>query len=183
MLNRALATSVALHLALAGGALWLLRFRLPAPRATSIRVVTIDSAGTESAAPSGNEPEARTRPAPPADRGSTPQAHASRQTPRGTSPGLSADAVAARVVADIKPEYPVVARRLGEEGDVTLQALIRPDGGVAEVRLLKSSGHARLDEAAVAALRTARFRIPPELTPAAPIAKTLVIAFNLRGDQ
>jgi protein TonB len=55
------------------------------------------------------------------------------------------------------PQYPAVSVRLGEEGAVDLEFLIDLDGRVADSRIAKSSGHARLDEAARAALALCRF--------------------------
>ena len=52
-----------------------------------------------------------------------------------------------------KPPYPVVARRMGQQGVVVLRVRVRPDGSVAEAELVQSSGSALLDESA---LRTVR---------------------------
>jgi periplasmic protein TonB len=65
---------------------------------------------------------------------------------------------AARVVAPIAgrsppPEYPAVARRRGCHGTVMLRLVCDADGHVIEVTLLQSSGHAILDDAAIAAAR------------------------------
>jgi len=49
-------------------------------------------------------------------------------------------------------------RRQGEAGRVTLRVLIDEQGRPAELRVQSSSGYARLDEAALEALRDARFR-------------------------
>lgn len=46
-------------------------------------------------------------------------------------------------------DYPSASRRLGEEGSVTLALLVGPDGKVAEIKMEKSSGFPRLDEAAL----------------------------------
>ena len=59
-----------------------------------------------------------------------------------------------RRVAEVK-RYPNAARLNGLEGRVVLKAVIRADGQLAEVRVLKSSGHAILDEAAMEAVRLA----------------------------
>ncbi|MHA3903041.1 energy transducer TonB [Castellaniella sp. WN] len=56
------------------------------------------------------------------------------------------------------PVYPRVSQRRGEQGRVVLRVLISPLGQVADVSVRTSSGHARLDEAAVDAMRQARFR-------------------------
>lgn len=55
------------------------------------------------------------------------------------------------------PEYPALSRRLGEQGAVVLRVLITVDGRASEVMVLKSSGSARLDEAAKATIRDWRF--------------------------
>ncbi len=46
-------------------------------------------------------------------------------------------------------DYPSASRRLGEEGSVTLAVLVGSDGKVTDVKVEKSSGFPRLDEAAV----------------------------------
>jgi protein TonB len=55
------------------------------------------------------------------------------------------------------PAYPPLSRRLGESGVVVLRVLIDEAGLPREVQVETSSGFARLDEAAVAAVRSARF--------------------------
>lgn len=55
------------------------------------------------------------------------------------------------------PSYPRESRLRGEEGSVGLALWIRCDGTVAEARVAKSSGRARLDRAALAAARGWRF--------------------------
>ncbi|MES2918433.1 MAG: energy transducer TonB [Pseudomonadota bacterium] len=52
-----------------------------------------------------------------------------------------------------KPVYPAVSRRLKEEGTVVLEVFIQVDGSVGELRVKRSSGFPRLDEAALAAVR------------------------------
>jgi protein TonB len=47
-----------------------------------------------------------------------------------------------------KPPYPRLSKKLREEGTVLLRALINPDGSVAKLELLKSSGYERLDTSA-----------------------------------
>ncbi|HSI56183.1 MAG TPA: energy transducer TonB [Ideonella sp.] len=55
------------------------------------------------------------------------------------------------------PVYPSVSRRLKEEGRVLFDVYILPDGSVGEIRLKRSSGHPRLDDAALAAVRQWRY--------------------------
>jgi periplasmic protein TonB len=51
------------------------------------------------------------------------------------------------------PAYPSLSRRFNEEGTVTLRVELDEQGAVAAARIATSSGHARLDEAALAAVR------------------------------
>ncbi len=57
----------------------------------------------------------------------------------------------------IRPDYPKASRQNGEEGDVVLEIRVNAHGRVDEVRIVASSGFARLDEAAVRAAHAARF--------------------------
>lgn len=56
------------------------------------------------------------------------------------------------------PKYPPESRRSGEEGLVILRVLINEQGRAARVEIEQSSGYARLDAAARAAVERARFR-------------------------
>jgi len=57
-----------------------------------------------------------------------------------------------------QPEYPPSSRRAGEEGTVTLQVYVLETGKAGEVKVSKSSGFPKLDEAAVREVqRTWRF--------------------------
>jgi protein TonB len=59
--------------------------------------------------------------------------------------------------------YPEAARRQDIEGSLVLSVDILPDGGIDQVRVLRSSGHAVLDEAAVRIVRlSAPFAPLPE---------------------
>ena len=62
-----------------------------------------------------------------------------------------------------RPVYPEEDARLKNTGTVTMNFLIGPDGRVLESKLVKSSGHRSLDEAARSALVKCRFKSP--LTP------------------
>ena len=55
------------------------------------------------------------------------------------------------------PVYPNVSRRLGEQGKVLFDVYILPDGTVGEIKLKRSSGYTRLDDAALAAVRAWRY--------------------------
>lgn len=54
------------------------------------------------------------------------------------------------------PPYPAVSRRLGETGKVVLRVQLDETGRVSAAQLISSSGHPRLDAAALAAVRAWR---------------------------
>lgn len=56
------------------------------------------------------------------------------------------------------PLYPAESRKAGEQGTVLLSVLVAEDGRPAGVQIQKGSGYARLDEAAVAAVKRWRFK-------------------------
>jgi len=58
----------------------------------------------------------------------------------------------------IRPDYPKGARQRGEQGEVTLEIHVDAEGAVSEAKVVVSSGFAELDEAAVRAVRKAKFR-------------------------
>lgn len=74
---------------------------------------------------------------------------------------VAAPLVAARFDADYlqnpKPAYPMVSRRLGEEGRVVLRVRVSVQGLPLEIDIKQSSGFARLDEAARSAVEKWRF--------------------------
>lgn len=90
----------------------------------------------------------------------------------------------ARVVSEpyalghIEPKYPRTARRKGHEGNVTLEVKVASDGTASSVVLVESCGYAELDEAAVAAVRTARFA--PAREDGAAISGSLRLTFDFR---
>ena len=56
------------------------------------------------------------------------------------------------------PLYPPAAQRARESGTVLLRVVVDTQGRPAEVTVARSSGYRRLDEAAMRAVREARFR-------------------------
>lgn len=60
-----------------------------------------------------------------------------------------------------KPRYPSASRRLGEQGTVRLEVLVSARGTAQRVRILKSSGHPRLDRAARSTVKSA-WRFTPK---------------------
>ena len=76
--------------------------------------------------------------------------------------------------AQIRPDYPRASRQNGEEGRVVVDVTISAEGCVTVVKIVSSSGFARLDEAAEKAIRSARFR-PARTESDTPIEGTLRI--------
>jgi periplasmic protein TonB len=56
------------------------------------------------------------------------------------------------------PAYPSISRRMGEQGRVQLDVYILADGSVGEIKLKRSSGFPRLDQAALEAVRHWRYQ-------------------------
>jgi len=76
--------------------------------------------------------------------------------------------------------YPASARRRGIGGTVNVEILIRPDGVVGDIRLLESSSHSVLDDAALDTIRSLpRMPLPPDL-PARPLRVRVPVVFQLQ---
>jgi protein TonB len=76
-------------------------------------------------------------------------------SPQPPTPVRQAGALRYRVAPAV--EMPLASRRLGESGTVLLHVLVDAQGLPARVEVRRSSGHARLDAQALAAMRSARF--------------------------
>lgn len=78
-----------------------------------------------------------------------------------------------------QPEYPPTARRLGQEGTVVLLIYVQADGRVGDVKIQKSSGFDKLDEAA---LREAKrsWRFIPAKEGSTPVAEWGQFAVTFR---
>jgi protein TonB len=77
------------------------------------------------------------------------------------------------------PPYPEQARQQGVEGTVVLQLTVGADGSPGHVRVSRSSGHAALDEAAIAHVRRARFSPALKDGKAVPMPMTFRVKFHL----
>ena len=80
----------------------------------------------------------------------------------------------------IKPEYPKGARQRGEEGDVTLELDISANGTVDGVRIVASCGFAELEQAAVQAVKQARFEPARRGSQKVPSTARLTLTFRLK---
>ena len=92
----------------------------------------------------------------PASRSVTPQAPASQAKSSAISTQLpSADAAGLNNKA---PVYPLLSRKRKEQGTVWLLLLVSKDGLVTQLKLKKSSGFDRLDQAALQAVKAWKFQ-------------------------
>ena len=80
-----------------------------------------------------------------------------------------------------RPDYPAQSKRLGEEGKVVLRVLVSQQGVAERIEVQKSSGFARLDDAAREAVQRARFK--PHLEDGTPVAVFAVVPITFRLDQ
>lgn len=80
------------------------------------------------------------------------------------------------------PPYPVRSRRLGEAGTVVLRVELSETGHVATARVSTPSGYARLDDAALAAVRN--WRCTPATRNGQPVRAVALQPFNfvMQGD-
>jgi protein TonB len=79
-----------------------------------------------------------------------------------------------------QPEYPPASRRAGEEGTVTLQVMVLENGRAGEVKVAKSSGFPKLDEAAVKEVQR-NWRFVPGKEDGKPVSMwhTFAVTFRL----
>jgi protein TonB len=89
----------------------------------------------------------------------TPRAEIEVETPYEVARivGGHPDKLPSKLPNNLEPLYPVDALQAGAEGRVLLRAKIAATGHVSEVAIQRSSGHASLDRAALAAVREWRF--------------------------
>jgi protein TonB len=108
--------------------------------------------------PEPNEPQADRSPPAAKDGAAGEAADADGASPGAEQSPAPGVAQAAQPLAEIVPRYPRASIRRGEEGLVVVEARVLAGGRTAEARVVESSGHDRLDQAALEAVRRARFR-------------------------
>lgn len=84
-----------------------------------------------------------------------------------------------RLVREIKPDYTDEARRRNLEGEVELEIVIRRDGSVGDVRVIRGIG-AGLDQRAVEAVRQWRFAPARRLGSPVDVIVEVAVEFRLR---
>lgn len=127
----------------------------PAPRPATASPVAAQAQPSPLLAPAA---PGNTAPAVPAAT-PTPAAAPAATTPRPATP--SAAVVLPSSDADYlnnpPPTYPRMSRRMGEQGTVLLRVFISAEGRAEQAEIRTSSGHARLDEAALETARRWRY--------------------------
>ncbi len=96
-------------------------------------------------------------------------------------PTLVADNLGATMISAKPPAYPLESRRKREQGTVVLALTLGTDGNVADIRLARSSGHERLDRAALGAVRHWRWSPTIRDGVAVAVRGTVEIPFVLQG--
>ena len=104
-------------------------------------------------------------------------AEVSKPAPAPPTPPRQAD-----YLANPKPHYPSLSRRLGEAGTVRLSILVNPDGSVARLELAQSSGYPRLDRSAMETVQSS-WKFEPARQDGKPVAAWVIvpIQFTLRS--
>lgn len=93
---------------------------------------------------------------PPADTPMEPSQNAVAATEAPSTP-VGAPAQELKTKTRVEPTYPPAARRAGEEGTVRLRILVDERGIPRDIQIAQGSGFARLDQAAIDAVRKWRF--------------------------
>lgn len=80
----------------------------------------------------------------------------------------------------IKPEYPKGARQRGEEGNVTIELDVSSDGTVDGSRIVASCGFKELEQAAIQAVKRARFTPARRGSANVPATARITLTFRLK---
>jgi len=158
------------------------RERAPTPRAVPAPPVTKPVATVKPPAPAALAPSEP--PAQPVARSTAPSAPepAIHTQPQAIVPAPATPPhLNAAHLQNPPPRYPLVARRRGEEGTVTLRVHVQRDGVPASVGLEKSSGSNALDNAALEAVRAWRFAPARQGEEAVDAWVLVPIVFRLEG--
>ena len=124
-----------------------------APRVSRAELPPVNAPPEPPAEPPATQPPARE----PAAAPSTPGTVA-RSAPSPTAEtAITAPAFNAAYLSNPAPRYPLIARRNGEQGTVTLRVLVARDGTPERVTVEQTSGSRHLDNAALETVRTWRF--------------------------
>jgi periplasmic protein TonB len=147
----------------------------PRPKPASKPRAVREPAPPEAKAPPAPEPAPAissaepVQPASPPAGATAPPAPAVSAPPVKTSVYISAEYAA----TNVKPAYPAMSKRYGEQGTVVLRVLVNADGTAGQVEIRTSSGYPLLDESARTAVQRWRFR--PATSDGKPVADWFLI--------
>lgn len=152
--------------------------RTEAPRAALPRAAAEDNQSTERAHPPVSVQSAPAQPpTAAATSGATQNQAWGARSEASETMALAATKRAEHADCRIaKPVYPPLSKRRGESGTATVRFVIGTTGAIDSIALAKSSGFARLDDAALEALRESTCR--PYLQNGLPIRVSYVQAFT-----
>jgi protein TonB len=129
----------------------------PAPHADAVPVTSPQTVQTSASAPARTSAPSQTA-APGHDTEPGPAPMVGASAPPATVPVVETMAsYKADYLDNPPPPYPRLSRQLGEEGTALLKVQVGPDGRALQVKLMSSTGYARLDEAAEATVAQWRF--------------------------
>ncbi len=121
----------------------------------------------------------------PASLTTAPQASPAREEAVPAPVVAPAPVTAARFDADYlqnpPPAFPMLSRKLHEEGKVLLLVQVSARGEAGAIQIKQSSGYPRLDDAAISAVRTWRFI--PARRGTEPVASSVVVPLVFRLDS
>ncbi len=128
----------------------------PVVKETPKKILTAPPAPTPTPVAPPSEPVKKVEPSPVVEQKTDTKTKANQEAAASEviQPKFDAD-----YLNNPKPGYPSISRRLGEEGVVMLRVYVSAQGTPDQIQLLKSSGFARLDQAAQEAV--ARWRFVP----------------------
>lgn len=151
------------------------------PRLSAAGPATITPAAPVEAVARAPEPAPETPPAPTAAAPARAGVAAAASAAGNPRPAPTPPRFDAAYLSNPPPEYPRLARQLGEQGRVVLRVRVSAEGRAETVELYATSGHARLDDAARTAVSGWRF--VPARSGEDPVAAWVLvpIAFNLRS--
>jgi TonB family protein len=98
---------------------------------------------------------------------------------RADEPGL----VKPKLLKQVSPNYPTVARNASVAGDVVLEAVVQPDGKVGDIRIVRSlDKRFGLDQEALRVAKLWRFEPARKDGFPVPVIVEIVVQFRLRAD-
>jgi protein TonB len=104
---------------------------------------------------------------------------ASSSIPKPPPPGQYISVTNPSYLSRIEPDYPAQARRQHQAGSVILALYINELGSLDKVAIVKSSGFALLDAAAVEAMKESRFRPAYEGNTPTPSRAEVTVTFQI----